>query len=110
MKLFKCILISFLLLTSFLKVTAQNNNPDREVNYLNAVQGSQSTFSGTARFQSIGGATTALGADMGTLGSNPAGLGMTRLGHYARRGYQHRSTESEEVAGNDKGCKPALRP
>ena len=76
MKSFKYVYLFFLLLTSLFKVTAQN--ADREVTYLNAVQASQTTFGGTARFQSIGGATTALGADMGTLGSNPAGLGMYR--------------------------------
>jgi len=79
MKILKRIFIFFLLLASSSKVIAQNgNNPDREVSYLNAVQASQTTFGGTARFQSIGGATTALGADMGTISSNPAGLGMYR--------------------------------
>ncbi|WP_028981581.1 OmpP1/FadL family transporter [Sporocytophaga myxococcoides] len=46
--------------------------------YNDAVRFSQTTFGGTARFQGIAGATTALGADMGTLNSNPAGLGFYR--------------------------------
>jgi hypothetical protein len=44
--------------------------------YNDALRFSRLTFGGSARFQSIGGATTALGADIGTLSSNPAGLGM----------------------------------
>ncbi|MFL5730309.1 MAG: hypothetical protein ACJ75J_12555, partial [Cytophagaceae bacterium] len=44
--------------------------------YNDALRFSRLSFGGSARFQSIGGATTALGADIGTLSSNPAGLGM----------------------------------
>ena len=44
--------------------------------YDDALRFSRLTFGGSARFQSVGGATTALGADIGTLSSNPAGLGM----------------------------------
>ncbi len=46
--------------------------------YNDALRFSQTTFGGTARFQGIAGATTALGADMGTLNGNPAGLGFYR--------------------------------
>jgi hypothetical protein len=44
--------------------------------YNDALRLSQTTFGGSARFQGLGGATTALGADIGSLSSNPAGLGM----------------------------------
>jgi hypothetical protein len=44
--------------------------------YDDALRFSRLTFGGSARFQSVGGATTALGADIGSLSSNPAGLGM----------------------------------
>jgi hypothetical protein len=44
--------------------------------YDDALRFSKLTFGGSARFQSVGGATTALGADIGALSSNPAGLGM----------------------------------
>jgi hypothetical protein len=44
--------------------------------YDDALRFSRLTFGGSSRFQAIGGATTALGADIGTLSSNPAGLGM----------------------------------
>lgn len=72
---FKAIFILFGLL-SFFSASAQNANS--EITYLNAIQAAQTSVNGTARFQSIGGATTALGADMGTLSSNPAGLGVYR--------------------------------
>jgi hypothetical protein len=44
--------------------------------YNDALKLSQTTFGGSARFQAFGGATTALGADIGSISSNPAGLGM----------------------------------
>ena len=43
-----------------------------------ALRYSQIFYSGTARFNSMGGAFTALGADMSTLSQNPAGIGMYR--------------------------------
>jgi hypothetical protein len=39
---------------------------------------SRSYYSGTARFQAMGGAFTSLGGDLSVLGLNPAGLGMFR--------------------------------
>ena len=39
---------------------------------------SQSELRGTARFMSMGGAFTALGGDLSTLGQNPAGVGVYR--------------------------------
>lgn len=45
---------------------------------IDAQQISQSDFKGTARFMSMGGAFTALGGDLSTLGQNPAGIGIYR--------------------------------
>ncbi|MCM1452714.1 MAG: hypothetical protein NC102_10690 [Clostridium sp.] len=45
---------------------------------IDAQQISQSDFKGTARFMSMGGAFTALGGDLSTLGQNPAGIGVYR--------------------------------
>ena len=39
---------------------------------------SGSDLNGTARFVGMGGAMNALGADLSTMGSNPAGIGMFR--------------------------------
>ena len=43
-----------------------------------ALRYSQLFYGGTARFQSMGGAFTALGGDLSTLSQNPAGLGLFR--------------------------------
>lgn len=45
---------------------------------IDAQQVTQSDFSGTARFMSMGGAFTALGGDLTTLNQNPAGIGVYR--------------------------------
>lgn len=45
---------------------------------IDAMQLSQPDFKGTARFMSMGGAFTALGGDLSTLGQNPAGIGIYR--------------------------------
>lgn len=45
---------------------------------LDAYQLSQNDLRGTARFMSMGGAFTALGGDLTTLGQNPAGIGVYR--------------------------------
>lgn len=47
---------------------------------LDAIRYSWMTSQGTARAQSIGGATTALGGDITSLYSNPAGLGLYKTG------------------------------
>ena len=62
------IIVSALLIT----VTAVSQNLDDALRY------SQVFYSGTARFNSMGGAFTALGADASTLSQNPAGIGMYR--------------------------------
>lgn len=45
---------------------------------IDAQQLGSSDFKGTARFMSMGGAFTALGGDLSTLGQNPAGIGVYR--------------------------------
>lgn len=45
---------------------------------IDAMALSQTELRGTARFVSMGGAFTALGADLSTLGQNPAGIGVYR--------------------------------
>jgi hypothetical protein len=47
-------------------------------NFNDALRYSQIFYSGTARFNSMGGAFTALGGDMSSLSQNPAGLGVFR--------------------------------
>ncbi|MBX2920943.1 MAG: outer membrane protein transport protein [Chitinophagaceae bacterium] len=49
---------------------------------LDAIRYSWLTSQGTARAQSIGGATTALGGDITSLYSNPAGLGLYKTGEF----------------------------
>lgn len=49
---------------------------------LDAIRYSWLTAQGTARAQSIGGATTALGGDITSLYSNPAGLGLYKTGEF----------------------------
>ncbi|WP_303309542.1 OmpP1/FadL family transporter [Hymenobacter sp. BT730] len=48
-----------------------------------ALRYSWQQFGGTARTQAIGGATTAVGADLGVLNSNPAGLGLFRQSEFS---------------------------
>jgi hypothetical protein len=48
-----------------------------------ALRYSQVFYSGTARFNAMGGAFTALGADMSTLSQNPAGIGMYRSSEFS---------------------------
>jgi hypothetical protein len=65
------------LLLFFVVLLSQRTNAQVTYGYYNDVlKLSQTTFGGSARFQALGGATTALGADIGSLSSNPAGLGM----------------------------------
>lgn len=44
--------------------------------YNDALRFSNTNYGGSARFQGLAGATTAVGADIGALNSNPAGLGL----------------------------------
>ncbi|MCX2740428.1 OmpP1/FadL family transporter [Pontibacter anaerobius] len=49
---------------------------------IDALRYSQTGVSGTARIQGMGGAQTALGADISSLSGNPAGLGMFRRSEF----------------------------
>src|ERR1019366_601057 len=64
----KTIRISALAIFAVLSVQAQNET--------DALRYSQTTFGGTARYNSMAGAFGALGANMSALSSNPAGLGL----------------------------------
>jgi hypothetical protein len=68
MKKVALIIISVFVLTGIIR--AQNID--------DALRYSQVFYSGTARFNSMGGAFTALGADLSTLSQNPAGIGVFR--------------------------------
>ncbi len=48
-----------------------------------AIRFSRTTFSGTARFQGIAGAQTALGGDISAMTGNPAGLGFLRKSEFS---------------------------
>jgi hypothetical protein len=66
----KAILI---LIATFVVITGvRSQNVDDALRY------SQTFYNGTARFISMGGAFTALGADLSTISLNPAGIGMYR--------------------------------
>lgn len=58
--------------------TAQNVAPGALGYYNDALRFSQTRFGGTARFQGVAGANTALGGDVSAAFINPAGLGMLR--------------------------------
>ena len=68
MKKISLILATLLLATSW----TYSQNVDDALRY------SQIFYQGTARFNSMGGAFTALGGDMSTLSQNPAGIGLFR--------------------------------
>ena len=50
---------------------------------LDALRYSQSSLAGTARYISMGGAFGALGADMSSISTNPAGLGIYRRSEFS---------------------------
>ncbi len=52
-------------------------------NEVDALRYSRTTFGGTARYMSMGGAFGALGADFSTLSSNPAGIGLYRKSEFS---------------------------
>jgi hypothetical protein len=71
--------------------------------YDDALRFSRLTFGGSARFQSVAGATTALGADIGSLSSNPAGLGMyNRSDMNLTAGIGSANTNSNYLGNNQK--------
>ncbi|GAB3825904.1 OmpP1/FadL family transporter [Pontibacter rugosus] len=66
-----------------------------------ALRYSQLGISGTARIQGIGGAQTALGADITNIAGNPAGLGMFRRSEFSiTPGIQYNTTETGTGDGN----------
>lgn len=67
-------LIILSLFTIFLNVNSQNVD--------DALRYSQLFYSGTARFNSMGGAFTALGGDLSSLSLNPAGIGVYRSSEF----------------------------
>lgn len=52
-------------------------------NEVDALRYSRTTFGGTARFMSMGGAFGALGADFSTLSSNPGGIGLYKKSEFS---------------------------
>lgn len=68
---------------------------------IDAQQLSQSDFKGTARFMSMGGAFTALGGDLSSLGQNPAGIGIYRSSEVgATLGIDFQSTSTSPAYSN----------
>ena len=64
---------------------------------------SQLDLSGTARYMSMGGAFTALGGDLSTLGTNPAGIGVYRSSEIALTlNLMSRNTETTTRDAKDK--------
>lgn len=53
-------------------------DPEATGYYLDVLRFSKTQFGGSSRFQGIAGAGTAIGADMGALSSNPAGIAVYR--------------------------------
>ena len=70
----KLVFISIILSLTLNFAIAQDNSPYGY--YLEAALFSQTTPGGTARIQGLGGSQIALGADMSSIFSNPAGLGL----------------------------------
>ncbi len=65
------------LMFCFLSIFGQID-PDATGYYLDAMRYSRTEFGGGTRYRSIAGAATALGADMGAMSTNPAGIGVYR--------------------------------
>jgi len=63
--------------------------------YQNALRFSETELNGTARTQSMGGASNALGVDLSSISSNPAGLGLYRKSEISASGaLNFRNSES----------------
>ncbi len=64
-------------------------------NEVDALRYTRLGITGSARIQGIGGAQTALGADISTIASNPAGLGMFRRSEFSLSpGLQYNNTQT----------------
>ncbi|MGN6492303.1 MAG: OmpP1/FadL family transporter [Agriterribacter sp.] len=76
---------------------------------LDAIRYSWLTSQGTARAQAIGGATTALGGDITSLYSNPAGLGLYKTGEFVLTpGFNFINNKSTYRGGNASDNKSGL--
>lgn len=71
----KSVIILFVLLSVLSVAKAQNID--------DALRYSQTFYGGTARFMSMGGAFTALGGDLSSIGLNPAGTGVFRSSEFS---------------------------
>ncbi len=70
---------SFFILLSSLTISTKAQVAQGALGYFNdALLFSRTSFGGTARFQAIGGANTALGGDISNINANPAGLAFFR--------------------------------
>lgn len=73
MRRFNLLLVSIVFISGF--TFAQNE--------VDALRYSQTFFGGTARYMSMAGSFGALGADVSTIGSNPAGLGLFKKSEFS---------------------------
>lgn len=70
---------------------------------------SGSNVNGTARYQGLGGAQTALGADIGSISGNPAGLGFFRKSEWSiTPGFGYASTNSSYLGNSISDSKSNL--
>lgn len=85
-------IITVSLLCSFMGATAQT--------HYDAARLSSNELNGTARFVGMGGAMSALGADISVIGTNPAGIGLFR-GHEFAASFGFNATKtSSDFGGN----------
>lgn len=75
------VFISLLISSIILEIKAQVN-PEAIGYYQDALRFSRTEFAGTARYQGLAGAQTALGGDLGSIVGNPAGLGFFRRSEF----------------------------
>jgi len=73
-----CFSISLFIFLNFPFLATAQISPNAFGYYQEALRYSQNQLTGTARFQGVGGANTALGGDISSAWSNPAGLGFCR--------------------------------
>jgi len=72
-----------LILTATISLALSNFKSNAQGYVIDALRLGRSSIGGTTRTLSIGGAQTSLGGDIGTLSSNPAGLGFYRRSDFA---------------------------
>ena len=92
----KIIPIVILLFAQFSFITAQ------EVEVESAIRNSQNIYEGSARFMSMGGAFTALGADLSSISLNPAGVGVyTGFQLEFTPSFQYQQTDTRTLSNKD---------